>query len=442
MRAKVQKAWGSGRLLRGVVPDSPAGAEVAGVGDAAGAAEPSAVAAAATQPSAVAAAAAPHVAADSHAAADPFPGQSPSAEAGSAPAVDPIPMRIPLAGPRGKELGAQWGEAREWVRSHEAASAYRLEWRDINDRTLGRQRLPVAAWIDTVDDAAALVGTKRDLERFRQVVGRTPLALREWLRRNPTKALEVSEDWPLLVAVVDWLANHPRPGVYLREVDVPGVHTKLIENHRRLIASMAQAYGVPDAPAEGHGWFERRYGFLTKPTMVRFRMLDDSLELLPGISEYVMRLDEAAGLDIGVERIFVVENEINYLSFPQIPHSLVIFGQGNEASSTLAGLPWLSGPRVFYWGDIDTHGFAILDRVRGALPAVESLLMDRTTLMAHRFAWTKEPAQSTRTMVHLRPAELALVEALRTGEFGDRIRLEQERIGWRLLHEAVGRLRG
>ena len=44
---------------------------------------------------------------------------------------------------------------------------------------------------------------------------------------------------------------------------------------------------------------------------------------------------------------------------------------------------WLKGRPLHYWGDIDTHGFAMLDRVRAIFPAAESFLMDRETLCAH-----------------------------------------------------------
>lgn len=45
------------------------------------------------------------------------------------------------------------------------------------------------------------------------------------------------------------------------------------------------------------------------------------------------------------------------------------------------------------WGDIDTHGFAILDRLRRHFPQVRSMLMDRATLLAHEGQWVTEQAQ-------------------------------------------------
>ena len=130
--------------------------------------------------------------------------------------ADTFPLRIALTGPRGTDLAARWTACRDWVRSHENAGGYRIEWREVNDRTLGRQRLPAAAWLDTIDDAAALCGVRRDLSRFRSALTETPTNLHDWVRAHPRKVLDVGEDWPLLIDVVEWLAEHPQPKVYLR----------------------------------------------------------------------------------------------------------------------------------------------------------------------------------------------------------------------------------
>ena len=60
---------------------------------------------------------------------------------------------------------------------------------------------------------------------------------------------------------------------------------------------------------------------------------------------------------------------------------MVIFG-GGYAVPVLQPLGWLASLDLVYWGDIDTHGFAILDRLRHRLPRARSILMDRATLLA------------------------------------------------------------
>ncbi|MGY6630533.1 MAG: Wadjet anti-phage system protein JetD domain-containing protein [Wenzhouxiangella sp.] len=98
----------------------------------------------------------------------------------------------------------------------------------------------------------------------------------------------------------------------------------------------------------------------------------------------------------------------------------------------LADVDWLGRARCWYWGDIDTHGFAILNQLRHYLPQARSFLMDRATLDAHRELWGQEPEdrRSRGELSKLDEPEQALYQALRDDILGPRIRLEQEHIGY------------
>jgi hypothetical protein len=50
------------------------------------------------------------------------------------------------------------------------------------------------------------------------------------------------------------------------------------------------------------------------------------------------------------------------------------FGYGFD---NLAAALWLQQKDIYYWGDIDTHGFAILNQLRGFFPHAVSFLMDQ-----------------------------------------------------------------
>lgn len=83
-----------------------------------------------------------------------------------------------------------------------------------------------------------------------------------------------------------------------------------------------------------------------------------------------------------------------------------------------------------YWGDLDTHGFRILDELRAVHPHVVSVLMDEATLLAHRDAWGSEPSPSMAALTRLTAEESALYEALGNDTYGPAVRLEQELIRW------------
>jgi hypothetical protein len=85
---------------------------------------------------------------------------------------------------------------------------------------------------------------------------------------------------------------------------------------------------------------------------------------------------------------------------------------------------------IRYWGDIDTHGFAMLDRLRAIFPAARSLLMDRETLLAHRALWVREDTPFRGPLMRLESDERELFEALVHNRLGDGIRLEQERVSF------------
>ena len=367
--------------------------------------------------------------------------------ASMAGAPSPFPLRLALRTPGSRELSERFPEVRAWISQLSAgAGAYRIEWRSINHRLLGSNEIPAAVYIDTLQDALGLIEKRRAAERFAalaELTGKRLPALTHWLAKRPLRALELAEDWPRLLEIVAWLRAHPRPGLYLRQVDLPGVHTKLIEGHRGVLAELLDLVLPPetiDPDHTGIGGFCRRYGFLDKPPRVRFRILDANFRLLPTGSEQDIALTQAAfaSLDVPLSKVFITENEINFLSFPAVPDAMALFGAG-YGFDNLAAIPWLSRKDIRYWGDIDTHGFAILNQLRGFFPHTASFLMDRETLLAHRTLWGHEDKPETCSLTRLTPDESALYDQLRRNHWGDRVRLEQERVGFDFLRDALRR---
>ena len=360
-----------------------------------------------------------------------------------------FPRRLALKGPDSRALGERFSEVRDWIAGLVANEGlYRIEWRSVNHRVLGANRIPSAIWIDTLEQALGLIGKHRAAERFAGMVERTRETRAElipWLAKRPLRALALAEEWPQLLAIVDWLSKHPRPEVYLRQVDLPGVHTKLIEGHRGVLAELFDLV-LPgeaiDATHTGAFGFCRRYGFLDKPARVRFRMLDPTVRLLPMASDQDITLAQAAFSSLAppVATVFITENEINFLAFPNVRDSMVIFGAGYGFANLVAA-HWLQEKNILYWGDIDTHGFAILNQLRGFFPHTVSFLMDRETLLAHRQLWGSEPQPQTGDLLRLTTEEQALYDQLRQPTWGGFVRLEQEKIGFRYLAAALQKLR-
>ncbi|HMR70604.1 MAG TPA: DUF3322 domain-containing protein, partial [Rubrivivax sp.] len=86
------------------------------------------------------------------------------------------PLRLGLKVPAPADLSERFDAVRDWVREIGEARHVRLEWRERTHRVQGRQRLPAAAWVDSLDDALALVGKMRQAERFRALWQQTASA--------------------------------------------------------------------------------------------------------------------------------------------------------------------------------------------------------------------------------------------------------------------------
>ncbi len=368
-----------------------------------------------------------------------------------------LPRRLRLTGPTSVELTERFDDVRAWMADLQQAAnprgtpRFRLVMREFRHRVLGANAVPDEVWLDTLDDALALIGKQKEAKRFADLLQLTRKdfshlwpALLPWLEKRPLNALALADVWPRLLNVVAWLQLNPRPGIYLRQVDLPEVDSKFIEVHRGALSELFDLALAPDAidtSATGVSQFCRRYGFKDKPLRIRFRLLDPAVALLPAACEQDISVTQAAfeRLDLPVHRVFITENEVNFLAFPAVENSLVIFGAG-YGFEVLAGAQWLHQREVYYWGDIDTHGFAILDQLRAQLPHVKSLLMDKATLLAHATQWGDEPQPTLRDLPRLTSQEAALFDELRDNRLRTGVRLEQERISFGWLQQALAAL--
>ena len=358
-----------------------------------------------------------------------------------------FPLRLGLRVPSSAELADCFDEVRQWIAAlqQDSGKGYRLVMRDVRHRVIGQNSLPGEAWVDTSGDALRLIGKAREGRVLAGLRAQTQLqqpALLPWLQGQPRRALALADDWPRLLAIVAWLQTHPRPGVYLRQVDLPGIDSKFIEARRAVLAELLDQVLPADAvnaTARGVGQFAARYGFRDKPQRVRLRFLDPRHQAwVPGTdADYALSAPAFVRLDPAARRVFITENEINFLAFPPVSESLVVFGAG-YGFDALAQATWLHHRTLHYWGDIDTHGFAILDQLRSHFPHAQSFLMDRDTLLAHEAQWIPEPQPTQRDLPRLNPDERWLYDDLRWRRLREEpLRLEQERIAYGRLEQRV-----
>lgn len=349
---------------------------------------------------------------------------------------DPFdPIEVPLRGPKPSQIGDDLAAARDWVAALDAGrrgdSRYTLQWQSIGGRQIGRNELPVRAVVSSIEQAWALLGVASLVRRFDELLALAHQhpRVREWVVDHPHRALSLGPEMPQLVAAYVWLDGHRQSNRYLREISAPGVDTKFAERHRPVLASML---GV-SSTASG---FLAGLGLRSKPGLVRLRPSPSLGFPRPTLTELAVRSDELAQLTVDPRIAVIVENEISYLSIDVPEDGVVIWGKGFEVGN-VGRLRWLAEADILYWGDIDTHGFAILDRLRAWLPRARSVLMDRETLLAHRDRWVTEDRSSKSVLTRLTPDERDLYSELVGDGLGDRVRLEQERIDWHWVEQRL-----
>ena len=153
-----------------------------------------------------------------------------------------------IKGPTSTQMIDDFGKVRDWISELRTLQHYRIEMREVHHRVLGNNEVPVAVWIETLDDALAILGKAREVGCFASLVEHTrqrqPLLL-DWLARKPLKALALAGVWNLLLDIVDWIKQHPRPGVFLRQIGIPGVHSKFIEALRGILVQWLDQLLLP-----------------------------------------------------------------------------------------------------------------------------------------------------------------------------------------------------
>jgi len=358
-----------------------------------------------------------------------------------------FPLALRLRRPDTRAYGSNFEKVRSWIRALEEGTrtrrgfGYEIEWIEVTHRQLGRNRIPARVTVPTEVDALKLIGMERQAARFEQLRRSTEHnfpSLTAWLARKPFAVLSNAQEWPRILAVLNWFRDHPNSNLYLRQLDIEGVDTKFVETRKALLSELLELVLERAHNSQSNGatqTFEERYGLRSKPPTIRFRVLDRSLAV-GGLLDVATPAAQFASLATLARRVFITENEVNGLAFPDVPGGVVVLGLG-YGLDLLNSATWMQDREIYYWGDIDTHGFAMLDRLRATFPSARSLLMDRATLLAHRALWVREHVPFRGTPLRLEPAERELFDALVHNHHGDGIRLEQERVSFGCVQQAV-----
>lgn len=369
---------------------------------------------------------------------------------------DPVVFSVPL------RPGVSTGKTVERL-GHDAWHDWHMQWRRLYDRLptgveLVRKAVSIrgvagdfpTTLTASLDGAATLIASARtgaqaptvDLDRARALASAlhsagavlTPTTLRA-AYRLPDSDVEV------LVSAVAWLRQHPDASAWtLRQLPIPGMHTKWLGTHGALLRDAAGR--------------DVRDEVRPRLTVLHLTYIDPDHAASGRRRHDAWTTGDVHDIAYRPRVVLVVENRDSRLWFPPVSDTIVVEGGGKAAASLLANVPWIrAAERVAYWGDIDADGYAILNHFRATLaepapdgaPArpVTSILMDATDL--HRYSQhgvnhdkVGRPLRpSSELLPHLTDAETTAYDTIATAGPAPFRRIEQEAIP---LSHAVARL--
>ncbi|WP_234795764.1 DUF3322 domain-containing protein, partial [Mycobacteroides chelonae] len=173
------------------------------------------------------------------------------------------------------------------------------------------------------------------------------------------------QDWANALEVVNRLAAGPGQALMVRQLSVPGVHSKWIEKNAALLCTLIGL--TKSGPHDGTP-LERllqHVGLQAKEAPIHIALRCPKLRAAAGqLAAFHAPIQVLNNSTISPAVLLIVENdELGYTITEDIDGLAVIHGLG-AAAPLLAALRWCHTAQVLYWGDIDRAGLSILATLR------------------------------------------------------------------------------
>ena len=356
------------------------------------------------------------------------------------------PIVVSLGSPTEHDVTENPSGIRAWISAWDNWKGIgEVHWETRQWPRLGPQRIPLRFSLISPAQVAEAVGEQQrwafSSERYNRLTYQWPVFANTSVlpRYFDVLADYDATNFERLYSLLLWLENNPQSNLYLRQLPVEGLDTKWVEQRKSLVSDLVQAIRGQSLESDLFvlcGLRRPRY-------RVRVRVLCANLrKAVGGVEDLEAPLEEIAALPVTPGSIIIVENLETGLALGDTPGAIAFMKLGN-AVNILASIPWVQNTDAVYWGDVDTHGYVILDRARRILPGLKSVLMDKATLLKHRNLWGEEfPQNCGAELPNLLGHEIEVYEGLRRQTWGRNIRLEQERIPWAAAVQALGKALG
>lgn len=263
---------------------------------------------------------------------------------------------------------------------NQTGTGYTVRTEERNFRRAGNHELPNSIVFETIEDYIYFTGKKKEwtifLNNYKKIITDIPV-LKEWVIPNCLWLTDGGTDWINILKVCQYFINTPRPNLYLRQLPIE-IHTKFIEDNVTLIQSLLDHLIPGHIRNAGEKRFAARYFLKYDEPLIRIRFLGDK-SAYKKLRDISIPLTDFALAEIEQQNILITENKMNFLTLPPIDSTIAVWSGGGFNVSYLKDVKWLYNKDIFYWGDIDEHGFQILHQLRSYFSFVKSVLMDKAT---------------------------------------------------------------
>ncbi|NOQ29878.1 MAG: hypothetical protein GQ570_02020 [Helicobacteraceae bacterium] len=322
---------------------------------------------------------------------------------------------------------------------HAKNSSFTLIYKQHNYKSLGVQNLPIAVYIESLEEFLKIIIKKDEYILFVELYIRTTKlypTLKQFFINRPMVILEYKYEWENFYKIVDFFLRNSSANIYIREISLESVDTKYIQKYKKIIDILISTITQNESLKSLSDFsFEKKYNLKYPLAQISFRVLDKKLKIA-NLTHLSIPINEFDSLNIECKKVFIVENKITFLSFFDVENSIVLFGSG-YGISVLKNVKWLQRKEIYYWGDIDLDGFAILSQARGYFANIRSIFMDEKTIDMFKNSATSYKGSKEVVLTNLSEDEQLIYTRLQNEFYGINFRLEQEKLPFNYIKSEI-----
>lgn len=311
---------------------------------------------------------------------------------------------------------------------NQVGKGYTVQTAGRNFRRTGSHELPDTIIFETIDDYIYFTGYKKEwgvfLNNYSTITSRAP-RLKDWALNNCLWLTEKDINWIDVLKVCQYFIETPRPNLYLRQLPIE-IHTKFIEENNALIQSLLDFLIPEHIRSLTQKRFAERFFLRYDEPLIRIRFLDENQQADFKFRDISIPLSDFEKFELPAQNVLIAENKMNFLTLPLMHSTVAIWSGGGFNIAYLRNADWLSNKKIIYWGDIDEHGFQILQQLRTYYQHAQSVMMDMLTFEAFKMYAVNGSRNKSENLNLLTKDENDIFQYLKTLDNNNR--LEQEKI--------------